>query len=124
MRGCVCVVEDEAGIRDLLGALCASHALPVRVYDSAEAFWGECDPVDIRCLVLDIELPGMSGLDLLKKLKTAGVYLPVILMSGRADSEAVVEALKLGAVDFFAKPFDNHDLLRRIEDLIRRIDSR
>ena len=60
MRGCVCVVEDEAGIRDLLGALCASHALPVRVYDSAEAFWSACDRVDIRCLVLDIELPGMS----------------------------------------------------------------
>src|SRR5438067_12794464 len=46
-----------------LGALCASHALPVRVYDSAEAFWSECDPVDIRCLVLDVELPDMSGLD-------------------------------------------------------------
>lgn len=128
MRNIVGVVEDDAGVRESLSALLASHGLSARLYDSAEAFWrafwGDLEAVDIGCMVLDLNLPGMSGLDLLKKLKAANTYLPVILMSGRTDQKTVVEALSLGAVDFFAKPFSTRDLVNRIQELLVQVNSR
>ncbi|MGQ0594919.1 MAG: response regulator transcription factor [Gammaproteobacteria bacterium] len=119
-RGCpVCVVDDEPGVRELLSALCESAGLCAEAYDSAESFLGayRCEPIRTRCLVLDFCLPGMSGLDLLKELHSQGVRLPVLLMSGRAESATVVDGLRLGIVDFFPKPFEIEALLGRILEL-------
>jgi two-component system response regulator FixJ len=119
MGGRVCVVDDDAGVRELLYALCESHGLSVKAYDSAEAFWNDPDRGAIRCLVLELILPGMSGIDLLDRLRRAGIQLPVIGMSGMADRAMLTDAAKLGVVAFFTKPFDVHHLLRRIEEICR-----
>lgn len=119
-RGCpVCVVDDEPGVRELLCTLCESAGLAAEAYDSAESFLSayRCEPIRARCLVLDFCLPGMSGLELLKELNAQGVRLPVLLMSGRAESATVVQGLKLGIVDFFPKPFEVEALLGRILEL-------
>jgi FixJ family two-component response regulator len=120
-RGCpVCVVDDEPGVRELLSTLCESAGLAAEAYGSAESFLSayRCEPIQARCLVLDFCLPGMSGLDLLKELNAQGVRLPVLLMSGRAESATVVQGLKLGIVDFFPKPFEIEALLGRILELV------
>lgn len=98
--------------------LCESAGLTAETYDSAESFLRTYDPVKARCLMLDAQLPEMSGLDLLKKLKTERVRLPVIMFSANADTAMVVQAMRLGAADFFDKPFDTHVLLKRILEVI------
>ncbi|MFH0342014.1 MAG: response regulator transcription factor [Chromatiales bacterium] len=116
-RGCpVCVIDDEPGMRELLCTLCESAGVAAEAYDSAESFLSayRCEPIRARCLVLDFRLPGMNGLELLKKLHSQGVRLPVLLMSGCADSATVVDGLRLGIVDFFPKPFEMEALLGRI----------
>lgn len=122
-RGCpVCVIDDEPGVRELLCTLCESAGLAAEAYDSAESFLSayRCEPIRARCLVLDFCLPGMSGLELLRELNAQGVRLPVLLMSGRAESATVVQGLKLGIVDFFPKPFEVEALLGRILELAER----
>ncbi|MGH8564428.1 MAG: response regulator transcription factor [Gammaproteobacteria bacterium] len=116
-HGCaVCVVDDDPGVRELLSTLCESAGLATEAHDSAESFLSayRCEPIRARCLVLDFCLPGMSALDLLKELNAQGVRLPVLLMSGVAQHETVVQGLKLGIVDFFPKPFEVEALLGRI----------
>jgi len=119
-RGCpVCVVDDEPGVRELLATLCESAGLCAEAYDSAESFLSayRCEPIRVRCLVLDFCLPGMNGLELLKEIHSQGVRLPVLLMSGHAESATVVDGLRLGIVDFFPKPFEVEALLGRILEL-------
>lgn len=119
-RGClVCVVDDEPGVRELLSTLCESAGVAAEAYDSAESFLSayRCEPIRVRCLVLDFCLPGMNGLELLKELHSQGVRLPVLLMSGHAESATVVDGLRLGIVDFFPKPFEVEALLGRILEL-------
>ncbi len=126
-RGCpVCVVDDEQGVRELICALCASAGLAVEGYDSAESFLSAyaCEPIKARCLVLDFNLPGMSGIELVTKLNAQGLYLPVLLISGVAENETVVQGLKLGIAGFFRKPFENQAVLRRILDLVGRHGDR
>ncbi|MGH8478363.1 MAG: response regulator transcription factor [Gammaproteobacteria bacterium] len=116
------MVEDEPGVRELLSALCESVGLAAEAYDSAESFLSayRCEPIRARCLVLDYCLPGMNGLDLLKEMNAQGVRLPVLLLSGRAESGTVVEGLKLGIADFFPKPFEIEALSGRILELAGR----
>jgi two-component system, LuxR family, response regulator FixJ len=119
-----CIVDNDEGVRELLHVLCESSGLTAESHDSAESFLRTCDPAKARCLVLDAQLAKMSGLDLLKKLKTEGISLPVIMLSANADTETVVQAMKLGAADFFDKPFDTRLLLKRILDLVEQGETR
>ncbi|MGH8610909.1 MAG: response regulator transcription factor [Gammaproteobacteria bacterium] len=121
--GCaVCIVDDEPGVRQLLCTLCESAGLAAEAWDSAESFLNAYadEPIKARCLVLDFNLPGMSGLDLLSRLEAQGIRLPVLLISGVADTAVVVQALKLGIAGFYRKPFETQALLDRILAFVGR----
>jgi FixJ family two-component response regulator len=117
----VFVVEDESGVRELICILCETAELVVEDSDSAEAFLATYAPTESGCLILDTCLPGISGLDLLAHLAIQAPHLPVILISGSAEPGLRAEAKRLGAVDFFEKPFDIHALLRRIRQCLNHI---
>jgi FixJ family two-component response regulator len=108
------VIDDNANLRRALGRLLTASHWPVRTFDSAEAFLAEMDKLPIGCLVIDVQLRGMSGLDLCHRLVNAGFSWPIILMSGLDDKKIENEALRLGARAFLRKPFDSQALLDEI----------
>lgn len=112
----VYVVEDDAGARDSLRFLVDSVGLSVEAYDSAEAFLAAFDPRRRACVVADVRMPGISGLELQELLNERASSPPVILVTGHADVPMAVRALKAGAYDFLEKPFREQDII----DLIRR----
>ncbi len=110
----VFIVDDDEALRESLGSLMKSVDLPYETYASAEAFLESYDPERPGCLILDIRMPGMSGLALQEKLANEGVEMPLIIMSAHGDVEAAVKAMKAGAVDFINKPCKGDVLLDRI----------
>jgi FixJ family two-component response regulator len=118
--GIVFVVDDDDQVRRSLERLIGSVGLEVRAFDSARAFLDH-PPVDVpACLVLDVRMPGLSGLDLQQKLNETGVQLPVIFMTGHGTVPMSVRAMKAGAVDFLQKPFDEQALLDAVNDALGR----
>ncbi len=113
-RQTVFVVDDDDAVRDSLGMLLRSVDLPVETFSSALAFLERYRPDTAGCLVLDIRMPKMSGLELQQKLKEQGSRLPVIFITGHGDIPMAVQAIKEGAVDFVQKPFRDQDLLDSI----------
>lgn len=107
----VIVVDDDAGLRDALSSLFRSVGLEVALFASAAEFLAARPPDAPRCLVLDIRLPGVSGLDFQNQLQRLGLDLPVIFMTGHGDIPMTVKAMKAGAVDFLTKPFRDQDML-------------
>lgn len=105
------IVDDDEAVRDSLLELLDSVGMRAVGFESADAFLQQHGPDIAGCLVLDIRMPGMSGLDLQKKLQEMGSTLPVIFMTGHADVPMAVEALKLGAVEFIQKPFREQELI-------------
>lgn len=116
----VFVVDDEQGVRDSLALLVRSVGLAAETYASAGEFLDAYDPEQHGCLVTDIRMPGMSGLELQEKLSTEGVHIPVIVLTGHGDVPAAVRALKAGAVDFVEKPFNPQALLDLIQQAVAR----
>ncbi|MGZ5038548.1 MAG: response regulator transcription factor [Usitatibacter sp.] len=112
----VFVVDDDASTRELLEWLMKKNGLGVEAYADASSFLGAYEPGRPGCLVLDLNMPGMSGLDLQHSLKERGVLLPVIFLSGRADIPKAVQAVREGAIDFIEKPFD----YLRVVELVRQ----
>jgi two-component system response regulator FixJ len=110
--GTVHVIDDDEAMRDSLAFLFKSAKVPVATYDSADAFLTALPTVTGGCVVTDVRMPGMSGLDLLKRLRELKSALPVIVITGHADVPLAVEAMKHGASDFLEKPFDDDVLLR------------
>jgi CheY-like chemotaxis protein len=110
----VYVIEDDASLRRALGRLLTASAWPVRTFHSAEAFLAELDKLSSGCLVVDIELQGMGGLELVRRLNITEFSWPIIMMSGLQDKETESEALRLGARAFLRKPFDMEVLLAAI----------
>ena len=110
----VFLVDDDEAVRDSLGLLMKSVALASQSFSSADEFLAEFDPDCPGCLVLDIRMPGMSGMELQQKLIEMRAILPIIFISGHGDIPMAVEALQRGAVDFIPKPFRDHELLSRI----------
>ncbi|MFT3730252.1 MAG: response regulator transcription factor [Hyphomicrobium sp.] len=108
---CVYVVDDDTAIRDALSSLFRSVGLQVNVFGSAAEFLQKKLPHIPSCLVLDIRLPGVSGLDFQTQLAKAGIRMPVIFMTGHGDIPMSVRAMKAGAVDFLTKPFRDQDML-------------
>lgn len=120
----VFVVDDDEQIRDMLRTLIESIAIPVETYTSAEQFLNAYDPNRMGCLLLDVRMPGMSGIRLLEYLHTKGPHLPVILLTGHGDIPMTVRAMQNGAFDFFEKPFNNQQLLERIQDALTQDRSK
>jgi two-component system response regulator FixJ len=118
--GTVFVVENDESVRELLITLLESEGFEVEAWDNAEAFLHELNSLREGCLVLDIELPEMSGLDLAEKIAASRAAPPLILMSGRQDLLEAAKAMQLGAVDFVSKPFDVARLLQTIRRSLTR----
>jgi len=117
----VYVVDDDKAVRDSLRWLIESVGLPVEAFDSAKAFLQRCEASEVRgCLVVDVRLPGVSGLDLQDRLREKGLYLPTIVITGHGDVPVAVRAMKAGALDFIEKPFSDQTLLDRIREAMDR----
>jgi FixJ family two-component response regulator len=116
----VIVVDDDAGLRDALSSLFRSVGLRVLLFGSAAEFLAAKLPDAPRCLVLDIRLPGVSGLDFQAQLARSGLDMPVIFMTGFGDIPMTVRAMKAGAVDFLTKPFRDQDLLDAVSTAIEQ----
>lgn len=114
------VVDDDAAIRDALRLLLKSSGMRVETFASAEEFLGACRPPLSGCLLVDVRMPGMSGLELQERLATHGIRLPVIVITGHGDVAMAVRAMKAGAVDFIEKPFDNAALLECLRNTLAR----
>jgi two-component system, LuxR family, response regulator FixJ len=108
------VIDDDDAVRDSLGFMLRAAGMEVRAYESAAAFLALLTSDINGCILTDVRMPGVSGMDLLGRLREANVMLPVIVMTGHADVPLAVEAMKLGALDFIEKPFDDEAILASI----------
>jgi FixJ family two-component response regulator len=111
----VYVVEDDEAVRDSLELLLQSDDKPVKTYDSATAFLKSYSDAMAGCIVLDIRMPGMDGMELQKKLNDKHSILPIIFVTGHGDVPMAVDAMKEGAIDFIQKPYREEALLEKIE---------
>ena len=119
----VFVIDDDEGVRDGLSLLLSTVEQSCELYKCAYDFLDTYDPNRRGCLVLDIRMPRMTGLDLQKKLNAMGSTLPIIFITGHGDIPMAVEAMRRGALDFIRKPFREHDLLDRINEALTLDDS-
>jgi FixJ family two-component response regulator len=120
----VFVVDDDGSVRDAIGSLIRSVGLHAQLFASAQDFLGSPKPHAPACLVLDVRMPGLSGLDCQRQLSEAGFHIPIIFMTGHGDIPMSVRAMKAGAVDFLIKPFRDQDLLDAIQQAIERDRNR
>jgi len=118
------VVDDDAAIRDALSWLLASRGVAARTWESAEAFLAGWQPEMRGCLVLDVRMGGMSGIELFDRLQALGCGLPVLFLTGHGDVPLAVSALKKGAFDFVEKPFNDNQLVDRVLEAIRQGELR
>ena len=116
----VFVVDDDASVRDSLEDLIGSAGLDAQTFASAQEFLASPRPHVPSCLVLDVKLPGLSGLDLQQELAKTGAQIPIIFITGHGDIPMSVRAMKAGAIEFLTKPFRDDDLLNAIEQAINR----
>ncbi len=114
----VFVVDDDRAVRDSLGMLLKSMRIPSRLFESAQTFLDEYQPDWEGCIVLDIRMPEMSGMELHRHLIEAHVSMPVIFVTGHGDVPMAVEALRNGAFDFIQKPYRDQELLDRINQAL------
>ena len=112
------VVDDDESIRRALTSLLQEVGIPVATFPSAEAFLQALPPDSRGCLLLDVRMPGMSGLQLQQVLRERGVTLPTIILTGHADVPMAVSAMSAGAAGFVEKPFNPQELLDRIQDCL------
>jgi DNA-binding NtrC family response regulator len=114
----VYVVEDDVSAREGVAGLIRSTGLTVKTFVSGEEFLAAPRPPIPRCLVMDVNLPGLSGLDLQQELAKSGVQVPIIFLTGHGDIPMTVRALKAGAANFLTKPFDDEELLKAIQQCL------
>ncbi len=122
-RPTVFIVDDDPAVRESMGMLMDTAGLDSRGYPSARHFLAAYEPGDPGCLILDLRMPGMSGIELQAELERRGAMLPIIFLTAYADVPTAVGAVRAGAVDFLQKPVDGARLLKRIHDALG-IDSR
>ena len=116
----VFVIDDDAAMRDSLKDLIRSVGLRVELFASAQDFLRSEHPDVPGCLVLDVRMPGLSGLDLQRRLADAGLTIPIVFISGHGDIPMTVRALKAGALEFLTKPFRDQELLDAIQQALDR----
>src|SRR5437667_6068990 len=120
LKGTVHVIDDDEGVRESIEFLFRSAQLEVRVYESALIFLSKVPDAPTGCVVTDVRMPEVSGIDLLRRLKELKSTLPVIVMTGHGDVPLAVEAMKAGAVDFIEKPFDDDVMLAAVRAALTR----
>jgi len=116
----VFVVDDDEAVRTSLRLLLKSVGLPVETFASAQEFLDQFDPDRAGCLVLDIRMPGISGLELQQHLNDRHSIMPIVFITGHGDVPMAVEAMQAGAVDFIQKPFRDQDLIDRINRALEK----
>ena len=119
------VIDDDLAVREALDSLFQSMGLSARFFESTDAFLRSDRPDVPGCLVLDVRLPGLSGLDFQREMIKSGIHLPIIFITGHGDVPMSVRTMKAGAIEFLTKPFQDQDLLDAIQagfekDLVRR----
>jgi two-component system response regulator FixJ len=114
------VIDDDEAVRDSLGFLLEAANLTVKTYDSATRFLAQLPGVEPGCIVTDIRMPEMTGLELTHRLNALGVRLPVIVITGHADVALAVEAMRAGVADFIEKPFDDKTMLAALHGALNR----
>jgi FixJ family two-component response regulator len=119
----IAVVDDDDSLRVALEGLLKEAGLPVRLFASAEDFLNSGQQHDTGCLIADIRMPGMSGLDLQAQLKAARYRIPIIFITAHGDERMRLQAMRAGAVDFLTKPFDDGILLEKVR-LALEVDGR
>jgi two-component system response regulator FixJ len=118
--GTVHVIDDDEGLRDSLTFLLRAAKIDVRSYSSATAFLEALPDLGASCIITDVRMPGLSGIDLLRRLKELKVTVPVIVITGHGDVTLAVEAMKIGAMDFLEKPFDDEVMLASVRLALRQ----
>jgi FixJ family two-component response regulator len=116
----VFIVDDDPSVREALSALFRSIGLRVQPFPSAQAFLNHARPDAPSCLILDVRLPGLNGLELQRELRRLGDEIPIVFITGHGDIAMSVRAMKGGAVEFLAKPFRDQDLLDAIGQALQR----
>ena len=120
VRETVFIVDDDASVREALANLMRSVGLHAQLFASAQEFLKTPQPDSPACLILDVRMPGLGGLDCQRQLTEAGFQIPIIFMTGHGDIPMSVRAMKAGAVDFLTKPFRDQDLLDTVQQAIDR----
>jgi len=118
--GTVHVIDDDDAPRESLAFLLSTARIAVATYPSAAAFLEAIPTAELSCVITDVRMPGMSGIDLLKRLREMKIDVPVIVITGHGDVPLAVEAMKVGAIDFLEKPFDDEVLLASVRAAIER----
>ncbi len=119
-RGTVYVVDDDEAVRDSLQWLLEGKDYRVRCFESAEAFLSRYDPREVACLIADIRMGGMTGMELQDRLIERQSPLPVVFITGHGDVPMAVDSMKKGALDFIQKPFDEKKLVDLVERMLER----
>jgi two-component system response regulator FixJ len=122
-RGNVYVIDDDDAMRDSLDFLLGSADFQVTLFESAHQFLNTLSSANFGCVVSDIRMPGINGIELLKRLKASRSALPVVIMTGHGDVPLAVEAMKLGAADFLEKPFEDDRLIGMIDAALKQAES-
>ena len=118
------VIDDDADVRQSLAFLLSTVGLAVRVHDSATSFLKSLPEIQDGCIVTDVRMPGMDGIELQRRLRSDGNAIPVIVITGHGDIALAVDAMKAGAVDFIEKPFDDEVLIGAIKSALSRVRQR
>jgi two-component system response regulator FixJ len=118
-KGKVYVIDDDDAMRDSLNFLLESAGFDVTLFDSALNFLDASAGLEFGCVVSDVRMPGLDGIELLKRMKSQHGVFPIVIMTGHGDVPLAVEAMKLGALDFLEKPFEDDRLITTIEMAIR-----
>jgi two-component system, LuxR family, response regulator FixJ len=108
------VIDDDDSVRDSLNFLLSSSQFLVKTYDSASAFLESLSDIAFGCIITDVRMPGLSGIELLRRLRELQIKIPVIVVTGHGDVPLAVEAMKFGAADFFEKPFDSDSIVAAV----------
>ena len=114
------VIDDDDAVRQSLEFLLKTAGMTVRGFENAKAFLDILPRVEHGCVITDVRMPGMSGIDLLRSLKDTNPELPVIVITGHGDISLAVEAMKIGAIDFLEKPFDDDQLIAAVRAALNR----
>ncbi len=117
-KGTIYVVDDDEAVRDSLQWLLEGKDYYVRCFDSAESFLNRYDPREVACVLIDIRMAGMSGLELQDRLIERRSPLPIVFVTGHGDVPMAVDTMKKGAMDFIQKPFDEEQLLQLVERML------
>ncbi len=119
-RTVVHVIDDDEALRDSITFLLHTAQIEAQTHVSASAFLAKVPETSLNCIITDVRMPGLSGIDLLKRLKELKIDVPVIVITGHADVPLAVEAMKFGAADFLEKPFDDEALLASVQSALKQ----